>query len=227
MRHLSNWIVVLAFSALGYFAWQQRTERIKADGRAEVAENKLGIAATRLIKESFTAQGDFRVARLTGKVSTPSRTEGIFFDVTQTTTAPYAVNYFVDLSKVHDEAIEFDDSKKQVTIRIPDVTIETPSIDMENADIKQKGVIIFRGEAVRLSKRGAAQSRIFAEGRARESRRLNDAREAGRRQISQLASGMYRAVGQNMSVVVLYPWEGRKLDGQWDRSKSLSEIHSK
>lgn len=226
MRYLNGLIAIIAFLALGYFGWDQRSKRIEADKAAATAQLKLDLAATRLLEEAFTARGDLRVARLTGRVSTPSNVPGIIFKPSQVTVAPFAVNYFIDLSKIRRDSFAFDASKGEVVIRIPDVSVERPTVDMENAQIRQDGLFISRGDGVLLARKGAENLRQNASQRAGRSVRIKAARESGRRQIAQLAEGMYGAVDQKVKVVVQYPWEAGRSDEQWERSKSVGEVYN-
>lgn len=224
MRSIGKLLAVIVFVVLGYVGWDQWAKRTEAEARAESAESRLGLAGTRLLEEVFVSRGDLRVGRLTGRVSTPSRIPGFIFDKTQVTVVPFSTNYFLDLSKVRGGAVHFNSRQGTLIIDIPDISVEKPTIDMENAQIKQSGLIIFRGESIRLSKQAVSQARLFATKRSQQKKHMDVARQSARIQIKQLASRLYHAIGQDLPIVVRFPGEREASERDWDRSASIDEV---
>jgi hypothetical protein len=211
-------LLAVAVVGLGVLALQQFR-------RAEQAEEQLGLDAGRVLSAVFTQARELRVARLTGKVLARSSHDGYLFDPEQRTRAPFAVNYFVDLKSLGQDDYDWNARRKVMTVRIPDVTIEAPSIDMSRAEVTQRGFWVSRKAGVELQRKGFVTLRGTATTRANSDENLRKARAAAVSAVTAYLREPLRAAELgDVTVEVRFRWEGRRSPEQWDRSRRPEDV---
>jgi hypothetical protein len=215
-------ILGVALLALAAFAFWQRSERIEA-------EQRLGLAASRVVSESFSNAAQVKVGSLSGRIVARGEDRGFLGVVPseQTTLLPFSVDYFIDLNLIGQGDYEWDQKTKTLTVAIPDVTVSKPNIDETAATSRQKGLYISR----RASQELARQTSRFATARsmktAREPQRLAQARANARTVVARMARGPLEAAGLGeVKVAVKFPWEtGDKASAErWDQSRRMEEV---
>ncbi len=210
-------LLAAALALAGLAVWQHR--------RAEQAERQLGLDASRVLSSVFTQARELRVARLTGTAIAKSASDGLLFHSEQETRAPFAVGYFVDLRRIGPSDYAWDVERKVMSIRIPDVTVESPSVDMAQAEVRQQGLWISRKTGADLQRQGSQRLALTADTKARSDENMARARTAAVAAVTALVRQPLAAAGiDGVTVAVHFPWEGVQSDRQWDRSRRLEEV---
>ena len=193
--------------------------------RREEAEARLGLDSARVLSAIFTQQQDLRVATLTGQVVAKSAFDGTLFHPEQITRAPYSVSYFVDLGHVGGDDYRWDAASKTMDVRIDDVVVERPSIDMTRAVVLQNGAWISRTAGVTLQRRAAEQLAARSAAISRSDQNMAKARRAAVETVSQMVRRPLAAAGfRDVGIRVRFPWEGNGSAERMDRSRSLPEV---
>lgn len=210
--------LVIAVLALGIIVWRQGVAVRKA-------ENEVALNTSRMLREVFLAKGDLRVGQLDGVVIASAVDDGIVFRSTQTTRAPARVNYMLDLSQTRADAFRYDESSRVLSVRIPDVTVEPPAVDMAKAEVQQGGLWISRSAGVNLQKTAASRIAARATERAKDPANLNRARASAREAVVRLVRRPLDAVGyRDVQVRAVFPWEAGGSTERMDTSRSLEDV---
>lgn len=216
-RTLLALLVLALIVAAGVAGWQYR--------RAEKAEEQFGLDAGRVLSAVFTKARELRVARLTGRVAARSSYDGWFFDAEQRTRAPFSVNYFIDLKQIGRGDYDWDRERNVMIVRIPDVLVEQPSIDMAQAQVTQNGFWMSRKAGVALQKGAAEKLANTAAARAKSDENIGKARAAAVEAVRAYVQEPLRAAEfGTVAVEVRFPWEGRRSSEQMDRSRRPEEV---
>ena len=215
---LSLAVLLAAVLALaGYAVWQHR--------RADQAESQLGLDASRVLTSVFADTRELRVARLTGIALAKSSNDAPLFHSEQQTRAPFAVGYFVDLRRIGPSDYSWEAERRVMTVRIPDVTVEPPNIDMAQAQMRQQGLWISRKAGADLQRQGAQRLALTAGAKAKSDENMAKARAAAVAAVTGLVRQPLAAAGiDGITVEVHFPWEGQRSDRQWDRSRRPEEV---
>ena len=210
-------LLILLAAVLGGVAyWQYR--------KAQEAERQLGLDAGRVLKAVFVQANDLRVARLTGVAQAQSENQGTVFRTEQRTLAPFSVNYFTDLRKVGPADYEWDAKRRHMTVRIPDVTVEAPNIDIGKARAQVSGLWVSREAGIALAEKGSRILVVTATERARSDENMTKARAAAKIAVRDFVRQPLAAAGfGDVTVEVRYPWESGGDGEQMDRSTPLNE----
>lgn len=212
--------LALAMAALAIYAWRQHA----ADERAE---REVALNTTRMLREVFVAKGDLRVGQLQGVVLASTVNDGLVFRTTQETRAPATVNYMLDMRAAAPGDFAWDADRRSMTIRVPDVTVEPPAVDMAQAEVRQGGIWIGRSAGQALQRQAAQRIATRATERARTDANLAKARTAARTSVVRFVKGPLAAVGyDDVDVRVVFPWEAGRNTEQWDRSRNLDQVRA-
>jgi hypothetical protein len=226
-RRMRKGLIVLLAAAvglLGLFAWSQHSARMEA-------ERTLGLDASRVVAAHFSKAAALKVGTLSGKTvakGTDERFMGLIKSE-QTTTIPFTVDYFVDVSRIDQRSYRWDPETKTLSVEIPDVTVAEPNIDETAAKSHQSGLYISRRASLELarqtSQRAAARSREAAQ----KPENLKRARENARSVVARMAKGPLGAAGMgDIRVAVSFPWEaraGRDAPAErWDQSRRMEDV---
>jgi Protein of unknown function (DUF4230) len=140
------------------------------------------------------------------------------------------VRYEVDLSKLASNDVRWDDSKSILRVRIPDIEVAAPQIDLNSIqEYGQGGIVIALTDAER-----ALDTANRNKGLAELSRQANGpvpmrlARDAVRRAITQNFAVPLKAAGIAAKVEARFGDEMvGKVDTRWDYSTPIREIVGK
>lgn len=216
-------LALLLIAAAGLYAWRQSVAR-------EEAERQLGLDASRVLSVHFSAAAQIKVGALSGEVVTRGRTESLggLVRSEQTVKAPYAVDYFVDVSRLGPANYRWDADTRTITVEVPDVVPATPNIDEANAQANQSGLWISRGAGLELARQTSRRAAQRAAETAKRPEHLDRARQNARIVIERLASAPLEAAGLGeVRVAVRFPWEGRPgtRDGEYlDASRPIADV---
>lgn len=215
-------ILVLVAAIVGFaFVWHARQ-------RAERAELEAGLASARVLDSVFERTAKLQVATLTGRAQARSTDDG-WIDSTQTTRAPFAVVYTIDLRGIDASAYRWNANDRIMTVRIPDVVAGAPAVDLGKAEVDQTGAWISRRAGQNLQRIAAGRLTAVAANEANKPANAAKAQQAARAAVRDLIRAPLAAAGlRDVTVVVRLPGEAKPAsltDEQWDVSRSLEEIY--
>jgi hypothetical protein len=217
------WLVIAAIAVTaGFYVYVQHQ-------RLNNAEKELGINTSRVLTAVFSQSNELRVGRLRGAVLAKSECNSLkVFENSQRVIAPYTMDYTVDLKKILQSSYRWNADDRILTIKIPDVELNAPSIDMANARFRQSGLYISRSCGVQMQKLAAKQLAEGVERKAGEEEYIGKVRESSRKAVERFVSGPLKAVGFNdVHVVVQLPNEQKPetlTHEQWDISRSIADV---
>lgn len=221
MARLLTLLLLVAAAVGGALWWQQR--------RADRAEWDAGLAASRTLTATFARTSALQVAELTGEAVTrvEGRSGGIFGNV-QTTRAPYAVGYTVDLHRLGARDFRWNAQERIMVVTIPEVTVAPPRIDLAQARSEQRGLFVSRRSGLSMGKHVAANLTAAATTKANAAEQLARAQAAAREAVAALVAAPLAAAGvDGVTVRVRLAGEDRPAGlshERWDASRPVAEI---
>ena len=139
---------------------------------------------------------------------------------------PGNVRYEVDLSKLRQSDLSWDASGNKLTIKLPQVEVVGPEVDIDNIREYGEGGILTTftnvEEQLDEANRKAGQVELIKQARAPTPMRL--ARDATRRAVERSFLMPLKAVGLNASVDVLFPDEVGQPTERWDESRRPEDV---
>ena len=226
---IGSWPVILAIIltvvglSFGYGLWK--------DQQREQANAQLGLDSARTLSETFTKAQSLQVATLRGEVIAIGRDGGWrgMLPSSVTVRYPYAVNYFVDLQRIRPSDFRWNADKRTMTVVIPDVIPQPPTIDVAKAEFTDtSGIFISRAASQRTIRQAGGRAQQRARVSAAKPEHIASARGSARDAMQALVSAPLRAanLGQ-VNVVVRFASE---VDGKRsivDGSTPIAEIMSR
>lgn len=222
-RWLAALAVLAALALLAFLAIDRYRERYVAtvdDG---------GDAVTQLVSARLSGASSLKVASLTGVVqshATDIRGFG-WLRSDLVIKMPYSVDYFVDVSRIGPDQVEWNEKTGTLIVNAPDIAVARPNIDEARRSMVQTtGVIVTRAAGEALSLRASQQATGKAQAAAGSPERIAQAREYARAALVRLIGAPLRALGHgNARVIVTFPKERRRANGErWDVSRSIEEV---
>jgi Protein of unknown function (DUF4230) len=140
------------------------------------------------------------------------------------------VRYEVDLAKLASNDVRWDDSTNTLRVRIPDIEVASPQIDLGSIqEYGEGGILIALTDAEKvldLANRNKGLAELSRQAKGPVPMRL--ARDAARRAITQNFAVPLKAAGINAKVEAKFGDEMvGKVDTRWDLSTPLEEIMRK
>jgi len=178
--------------------------------------------------ESMRAQNRLIVFAARYVSVTSSRQSRLGFSAERTLILPGDVRYEVDLSKLQPEDVRWDSGNSTLRVRIPDVEIAGPQVDLTSAREYGEGKLlttIFGGEEqLDQANRAAAVADLRKQAMAELPMRL--ARESARRAIERSFAMPLQAAGfSNVKVLARFAAEEDAADPSYiEQSRSYNEV---
>lgn len=216
-------VVVLAIAGIAYWSVKGEQEKRKE------AELQLGLESSKMINISFQQRSDLVVARISGDVVSKVDCVGRLFHPEQTTKAPATVSYSIPLNSIEASEYSWNEEKKRLTINIPDVRVEDPNLDISKQIVRQRGKFISRECGLVLARKTAVALTGRARAQANMPVNMANAREAARKAVADLASGILSGTEmRGVTVAVRLPGESPRPSGgeRWDETRPLAEVLS-
>jgi hypothetical protein len=140
------------------------------------------------------------------------------------------VRYEIDLSKLASNDVRWDDSNNILRVRIPDIEVAAPQIDLNSIqEYGQGGILIALTDAEKVldtANRNKGLAELTSQAKGSVPMRL--ARDAARRAITQNFAVPLKAAGIAAKVEAQFGDEMvGKIDTRWDYSTPISEIVGK
>lgn len=222
-RWLITLLVVIGVGLLAFLAYDRYRERYVA------SVDDSGDAVTQLVSARLSGASSLKVASLTGIVqsrATDVRGFGLLRS-DQVIKMPYSVDYFVDVSSIGPDQVEWNAKTGTLIVNAPDVTVAAPNIDEAHRTMVQTtGVIVTRAASEALSQRASQNATSKARREAATPARIAQAREQARTALSNLLAAPLASLGHaNARVIITFPPERRRANGErWDVSRSVEEV---
>ena len=216
-------LLILIVGAAMLVGWQ----RYNRDYVVSVEDD--GSAVTKIIAERIAGSSSLRVSRLNGTIQSTARDVRGFgwLKSDQVVKMPYTVDYFVDLSDLSANDLEWDEQRRTLIVNAPDVKADTPNLDEARRTlVRTSGLFVTREAGEALSRRASAHAEARAKASARSPERMARAREYGRTALSKLMGAPLAAMGYgDARVIVTFPPE-RKGDNRerWDVTTPINEV---
>lgn len=220
-------LILAAIAALivivGYLVYQRYDERYV------VAEEGDGTAVTKLVTARLSGMSSLKVAELSGTVqSTASDIRGFgWLRSDQVVKMPFSVDYFVDVSRIGPGDVEWIEESRTLIVNAPDVVAARPNTDEgQRTLVRTRGVFVTREAGEELSRRTSLAAARKAQVEASSPERMAQARDHGRRALSNLMSAPLASLGYgDARVIVTFPPERQLRDGErWDQSRRIEDV---
>ena len=169
--------LLLCAGLLGYLVWSNYTERYI------VTEEEDGSAITRLISARMSGTSQLKVAELSGTVQANAEDVRGFglLKSNQIVKMPYSVGYYVDLSRIGPDDLEWVEDSRTLIVNAPDISVEKANVDESRRSlVRTDGLIVTRQAAEQLSQRTSAGAQNKVAREAQSPQRMAQARELGK-----------------------------------------------
>lgn len=211
-------------AAAAWLSWDRYAET-----RLETLPEEGGAPVTQIVTARLTGTGTLKVAELSGIVqATASDIRGLgWLRSDQLVKMPYSVGYFVDLSKLGSDDLQWDAQSKTLIVDAPDVTAAPPNTDEGRRTlVETSGIFVTRSAAEALSQRTSMRATAVAKKEATSPERMAQAREMGRQAVARLLAQPLAAAGfGDVRVVVTFPPERSAQNRErWDVSKPIDQV---
>ena len=139
---------------------------------------------------------------------------------------PGTVRYEVDLARLRQRDLSWDDSTDTLTVNLPALEISEPQVDLaEIREYGQGGVLMaLTGGEQELDAANRARGRLELMRQAREPMPMRLARDAARRAVERSFAMPMRAAGIEANVIVRFPEDGGRNPSFIDHSRSPEEV---
>ena len=197
--------LLLCAGLLGYLVWSNYTERYI------VTEEEDGSAITRLISARMSGTSQLKVAELSGTVQANAEDVRGFglLKSNQIVKMPYSVGYYVDLSRIGPDDLEWVEDSRTLIVNAPDISVEKANVDESRRSlVRTDGLIVTRQAAEQLSQRTSAGAQNKVAREAQSPQRMAQARELGKSVVARTMRLPLETLGYgDARVVVTYPIE--------------------
>ena len=177
-------IALVVFVLVAWVAtcqWRASEER-RRDEEIATAE---GLA--QVVSSTFAGRTDLKVSNVSGTIDVTSVNHGTIFNSKMKATLPYSVDYFVDLSGLGADDARYDPQTKTLMVRIPDVRVAEPHIDLTKGKVGEaEGFWVSRRASANLVNRTLKLTREKAAQNARKPEYLDRAKQEARERIAAL-----------------------------------------
>ncbi|ALR22114.1 DUF4230 domain-containing protein [Sphingobium baderi] len=216
-------LLVLIVGAAMLAGWQ----RYNRDYVVTVEED--GSAVTKLIAQRFTGTSSLKVSELSGTIQSTARDVRGFgwLKSDQVVKMPFSVDYFIDVSHIGPEDLEWNEKTRTLIVNAPDVKPARPNVDeAARTLVRTNGLFVTRQAAEELSRRTSVHAQGRAEKEARSPERMAQARDYGRAALGKLLGAPLGAMGYgDARVIVTFPPERPNIHkDQWDVTTPINEV---
>ncbi|SCW37591.1 Protein of unknown function [Sphingobium faniae] len=216
-------LLVLIVAGTMLAGWQ----RYNRDYVVTVEED--GSAVTQLIAEQFAGASSLKVSEFSGTVqSTAQDVRGFgWLKSDQVVKMPFSVDYFIDVSHIGPDDLEWNEKTRTLIVNAPDVKPARPNVDeAARTLVRTTGMFVTRQAAEELSRRTSAHAQGRADKEARSPERMAQARDYGRAALGKLLGAPLGAMGYgDARVIVTFPPERANSNKeQWDVTTPINEV---
>ncbi len=221
-------VVVLLLVAVAGLAAILAAYRTYTTRYVVTPERRDGPAVAKIVETAFAGASDLKVSTLSGTVQSVGSNRGWFtwLDSSYVMKAPFSVGYFVDLSGMGASDFRWDEKRKILSVRAPDVRLGDINIDESHIYIEDtKGVFVTRTMMGAMRRQASQGAERVADAEARKPERIAAARRNARTALTNLVGAPLRAAGlRNVTVAVTFAGERGVSTERWDTSRSLQDV---
>ncbi len=195
--------------------------------RADEAEWRAGLDATRVLSSVFDRTSELKVAQLGGTMVTRTQADGCYglCRSEQATRASATIDYFLDLQRLPITAYRWNADARVMFVDLPEVRVAAPNVDMAHAEVRQNGSWISRDMGRRMQSAAAVNLTHKAAAMAQEPANLLKAREAARSAMQRLIAAPLVAAGMSgVTVTVRFASDPVPNDRRWDVSRPIADV---
>ncbi|MHA6723655.1 DUF4230 domain-containing protein [Sphingomonas sp. RS2018] len=193
-----------------------------------VEKREDGQAVTQVVRATFSRAAALKVGSLAGSVQATAsdRRLGGMLTADRVIKAPFAVDYFIDVSKLGAGDYRYDPGTRTLVIDAPDVTVGAANVDEARRTLSEtRGLFVTRAAFEAMSQRVSAAAQRAASSEAQKPERLAQARDNARRALRDLLVPPLEAAGaQDVRVLVTFPYERSGPRERWDQSRSVDQV---
>lgn len=165
-------------------------------------------------------------ARYVAVVTSSQDRLGGILTAQKTIIMPGDVRYEVDLAKLGDDSLRWDEASKTLSVTLPPIEVSRPQIDLDSIQEYRNGSLLFsvtRAEdRLDAANREAAQKSLMEQ--ARQPLPMRTARESAKRAIARSFAMPLRAAGVEANVEVRFADEARNVPSYMDGSTPMNEV---
>lgn len=144
----------------------------------------------------------------------------------RTTIMPGMVRYEVDLGRLSQRDVAWDDASKTLSVRLPAVEVTSPAIDLDAIRSYGSGGVLMTltdaRETLDSANRSAGQAELMKQARAAPM--MNMAKDATRRAVERSFAMPLKAAGIDAAVNVRFADDPVRGAERWDVSRSLEDV---
>ncbi|MEQ6335167.1 DUF4230 domain-containing protein [Sphingobium sp. MK2] len=194
-----------------------------------VAVEEDGVAVTKVIAAKIAGVSSLKVSELSGTVqSTAQDVRGFgLLKSDQVVKMPFSVDYFVDVGRLGEGDLEWNEATRTLIVNAPDVKPGKPNVDESRRTlVRTQGMFVTRQAGEELSRRVSAHAQSRAQREAQAPERMAQARDYGRTALTKLMAAPLAAAGYgDARVIVTFPPEraGRNRE-QWDVTTPINAV---
>lgn len=194
-----------------------------------VSEEAGGAAVTRLVTARLSGMSNLKVAELSGTIqSTATDVRGFgWLRSNQVVKMPYSVDYFVDVSRIDSDDVEWNQATRTLIVSAPDVTVARANTDEGRRTlVRTSGIFVTRKAGEELSRRISQNAQVKASSEASSPQRMAQAREHARRAVSAIMTTPLGTLGYgDARVIVTFPFERQSGNPErWDVSRRAEDV---
>ncbi len=155
-----------------------------------------------------------------------SKQSQLGFTTEKTLIMPGMVRYEVDMAKLTQSDVAWDNSSKMLSVRLPAVEADGPQVDLNAVREYGSGGVLttFTDAEKRLDAANRRAGQIELIRQAREPAMIKLARDATRRAVERSFAMPLRAAGIDATVAVRFADEPIANTERWDTSRSLQDV---
>ena len=219
--------VAIALLILAVYGGRALYDRFTDSYVVERADD--GRAVTGVVRATFARASTLKVGSLTGSVQATASDArlGGMLKADRVVKAPFAVDYFLDVSRLTAADYRFDPNTRTLVVDAPDVTVGTANVDEARRTLSEtRGVFVTRDAMDAMSQRVSAAAQASAAAEARKPERLAQARDNARRALRSLLAPPLAAAGvADPRILVTFPYDRSDRSRQdWDRSRTPEQV---
>jgi len=223
---LAGAVAALVLLIVAAFVGKAMYDRVSDSYVVERADD--GRAVTRIVRATFARASSLKVGSLSGSVqatASDTRLAGVLTS-DRVIKAPFAVDYFVDVSRLRADNLRYDPATRTLIVDAPDVTVGQVNVDEARRTLSEtRGLFVTRAAMDKLQQRVSAAAQTSAQSEAQKPERLAQARDNARRALAGLLAAPLSAAGErDVRVVVTFPYErGGRSGEDWDRTRTVEQ----
>jgi len=148
------------------------------------------------------------------------------FSARKTLILPGVVRYELDLAKLKQDDVRWDDESENLSIRLPVIEVARPEVQLDRIQTYENGGVLMAltnaEEVLDQANRKKALTELTKQ--AQNPVQMQLAQDAAKRAVESSFALPLKAAGLNAKVDAFFPFEGGGNQDQWDLSRPIREV---